>query len=143
MQIPKIGSAKITHITTRDALFTWLRIKDNNKTYGAIIGYKISLTHNQRPGIELKVSSFESEVYLNDLLPNTSYGVIVYGYNHYGDGVISDMHSFTTKGMSFAGNLQQGLWFAIDTHVHNRRCYAFCLIKKTTFRLFLYSNKKM
>lgn len=146
VQIPKIVSVNITHITTTHALFTWKRIKDNNKTYGVVAGYKVSFTHNQRPGIELDVSSFESEVQLNDLLPNTSYGVIVFGYNHYGDGAISDVYNFTTKGTFIAGNLQRGylFWFAIDMYVHNRRCCDIDIaLLKRLFSYFLYANTKM
>ena len=74
-------------------------INDNNHTYGVITGYKIFITHNQLPRLDLEVSSFQNDVHLNDLLPNTRYGVAVFGYNQYGDGVISDMFNFTTRGM--------------------------------------------
>ena len=123
VQIPKIVVVNITHITTTHALCTWQRITDDNKTYGAVAGYKVSFTHNQRSGMELDVSSSQSNVYLVDLFPNTSYGVIVFGYNHYGDGVISDVYNFTTKGMlivsliEVTGNERCHLfWMAVTQH---------------------------
>ena len=89
-------------------------INDNNETYGVIAGYKIFITLNHQPRIDLEVSSFENEVHLNDLLPNTSYGVIVFGHNHYGDGMISDMFNFTTKGIEMCFRLLHLLWQLIQ-----------------------------
>ena len=99
VQIPKIHSANITHVTTTHAQFSWQMINDNNETYGVITGYKVFITHNHQPRLDLEVPSVLTKVHLNDLLPNTSYGVLVFGYNHYGDGMISDMFNFTTRGM--------------------------------------------
>ena len=102
VQIPKIVSANVTLITTTQALFSWQKIQNNNKTYGIIIGYKIVVRRNHQAIMNDEVSSSESEFQLSDLLPNTNYSITVLGHNHYGDGVISNMFNFTTRGMYVA-----------------------------------------
>ncbi|XP_028415638.1 uncharacterized protein LOC114539003 [Dendronephthya gigantea] len=95
VQIPKVVSANISEITTTRALFSWQRIIDNNETYGILTGYKYIINH--QPGQSFVVTAHQNEAYLDNLQPNMSYGVQVFGYNHFGDGVISDLFNFTTR----------------------------------------------
>ena len=92
-----INSANISEITTRHAVLYWSRIRDNNITYGKILGYKILLfKHNEKKSII--VSTNAKNVTLSNLSPNTTYNVTVLGFNGYGDGVVSDIITFKTMG---------------------------------------------
>ena len=99
VQIPKVVSANISHITRTSGLLSWKNIPDSEESYGIISGYTIFLNcEDQQHFKNVTVSRNESEIELSDLHSGTSYNLTIIGFNSYGKGLVSGIIGFKTRG---------------------------------------------
>ena len=98
VQIPKVLAGNISHITKTGGVFSWSRIPDSGETYGLISGYKIHIICEDQHTRNMTVSRNESRIELSDLHAGKNYNLTIYGFNEYGEGMVSDVVQFKTRG---------------------------------------------
>ena len=75
----------------------WNKIPPNKDLYGELIGYKIILK-SQSQSLNLSKSIDNAQIELEDLFPETTYHITIFGYSQNEDGLKSDVKKFTTSG---------------------------------------------
>ena len=75
----------------------WNKIPPNKDLYGELLGYKINLK-SQSQSLNLSKSIDNVQIELEDLSPETTYHITIFGYSRNEDGLKSDVKKFTTSG---------------------------------------------
>ena len=97
-QIPKAIPQSITNVTRTGGVISWNKIPDSEESYGKISGYKIFIICEDQHSRNMTVSRNQSRTELRDLHSGTSYNLTVVAFNSYGEGIVSDIIGFTTRG---------------------------------------------
>ena len=97
-QIPKVILESISNITRTSGVFSWNKIPDREESYGKISGYMIFIICEDQHSRNITVSRNKSRAELRALHSGTSYNLTIVAFNSYGEGIISDIISFTTRG---------------------------------------------
>ena len=98
VEIPKVVSGNISQVTKISGVFSWKQIPDSEESYGIISGYKIFINCEDGRFRNMTVSRNESEIELRDLHSGTNYNLTIVGFNIYGEGRVSDIIGFRTRG---------------------------------------------
>ena len=94
--IPAPQNVKITSVTGNSVVVQWTVIKQKTEKHDVVTGYIITL-ESETNSLQMETSSSVSSLFVNHLLPNTSYSVSVVGLSDKTKGMSSKSIRFKTS----------------------------------------------